>query len=254
MSHRIWFELDEFEETSQELVPVVDGRRLDDLVEEYERDKSFDIIGGYAGLVLDHVKVRDLRQYFAGKQQPWPGHRVPLLGCECGELGCWPLVAAVEQEDEVVRWSAFEQPHRAGRDYSGFGPFVFERRDYDAAVEAVADPTVVLWRPTGPEELALVEQAGWRAWPPRLPDQPIFYPVLNREYAAKIARDWNVSRSGAGFVTRFAVRKSFLDRYDVQQAGGQTILEYWIPAEDLEELNSNIVGRIDVVEEFRPTG
>ncbi len=116
------------------------------------------------------------------------------------------------------------------------------------------DETVTLWRPTGPQELALVEASGWRAWPPRLPDQPIFYPVLNEDYATRIARDWNVKASGAGFVTRFAVRKSFLDRYDVQQAGGQTILEYWIPAKDLEELNANIVGKIEVVAKYRADG
>ncbi|MCC2316025.1 hypothetical protein [Cellulomonas xiejunii] len=111
--------------------------------------------------------------------------------------------------------------------------------------------TTTLWRPTGPQELALVEAAGWRAWPPRLPDQPIFYPVLNEDYATRIARDWNVRASGVGYVTRFEVRTSFLDRYDVQQAGGQTILEYWIPAEDLDELNRHIVGRIEVVAEYR---
>ena len=110
--------------------------------------------------------------------------------------------------------------------------------------------TVTLWRPTGPKELALVEACGWKAWPPRLPDQPIFYPVLNEEYASKIARDWNVPHSGTGYVTRFKVAKQFLDRYAVQQAGGQTILEYWIPAEDLDELNANIVGLIEVVAEF----
>ena len=109
--------------------------------------------------------------------------------------------------------------------------------------------TVTLWRPTGPE-LALVEASGWREWPPRLPDQPIFYPVLNEDYAARIARDWNVKASGAGYVTRFEVEKDFLDKYDVQQAGGQTILEYWIPAEDLEEFNRHIVGLIEVVREF----
>jgi hypothetical protein len=114
-----------------------------------------------------------------------------------------------------------------------------------------SDETLTLWRPTGPQELALVEESGWRVWPPRLPDQPIFYPVLNEEYATLIARDWNVKASGSGFVTRFEVRKSFLDRYEVQQVGGQTILEYWIPAEDLDELNANIVGLIEVVAEFR---
>lgn len=111
--------------------------------------------------------------------------------------------------------------------------------------------TVTLWRPTGPQELALVEASGWREWPPRLPDQPIFYPVLNEDYATRIARDWNVPASGVGYVTRFDVEKAYLDRYDVQQAGGQTILEYWIPAEDLDELNRHIVGTIEVVAEFR---
>jgi hypothetical protein len=114
-----------------------------------------------------------------------------------------------------------------------------------------AGETVTLWRPTGPEELALVEASEWLEWPPRLPDQPIFYPVLNEDYATRIARDWNVKRSGAGFVTRFEVRRDFLERYEVQQAGGETILEYWIPAEDLAELNRNIVGQIEVVSEFR---
>jgi hypothetical protein len=111
--------------------------------------------------------------------------------------------------------------------------------------------TVMLWRPAGPEELALVEAAGWRAWPPRVPDQPIFYPVLNEEYATMIARDWNVPASGVGYVTRFRVRRSFLDRYQVHQVGGRTILEYWIPAAELSELNANIVGTIEVVTEYR---
>ena len=110
--------------------------------------------------------------------------------------------------------------------------------------------TVTLWRPTGPHELALVEASGWRAWPARLPDQPIFYPVLNEDYATRIARDWNVPASGSGFVTRFEVARDFLDRYEVHQVGGQTILEYWIPAEDLEDLNDHIVGPIEVVARF----
>jgi hypothetical protein len=111
--------------------------------------------------------------------------------------------------------------------------------------------TVRLWRPTGPEELALIEASGWRAWPPRLPDQPIFYPVLSREYASTIAREWNVKRSGVGYVTTFAVRQQFLDHYEIQQVGGRGILEYWIPAEDLDEFNRNIVGLIEVVAQYR---
>ena len=114
-----------------------------------------------------------------------------------------------------------------------------------------AEEVVVLWRPTGPEELELVKDSGWRRWPPRLSDQPIFYPVLNEDYATRIASDWNVKASGVGYVTKFAVRKSYLDRYPVHPAGGDTILEYWIPAEELEAFNDNIVGLIEVVSEFR---
>src|SRR3954447_4360068 len=107
--------------------------------------------------------------------------------------------------------------------------------------------TTMLWRPTGPEGLPLVGASGWRAWPPRLPEQPIFYPVLNEDYAIRIARDWNVPHSGAGFVTRFEVDTDFLSRYPVRQAGGSTILELWVPAGDLDTFNAHIVGRIELV-------
>lgn len=110
---------------------------------------------------------------------------------------------------------------------------------------------IILWRPVGPAELRLIEATEYSAFPPRLPEQPIFYPVLNEAYAVQIARDWNVKADGAGFVTRFAVLRAFLDRYAVQQAGGQQHQEYWIPAEDLDAFNSAIQGKIEVVAEFR---
>ena len=92
-----------------------------------------------------------------------------------------------------------------------------------------------------------MDASGWRAWPPRLRDQPIRYPVLNEDYATRIARDWNVKASGAGHVTPFGVLYSFLDRYQVHQVGGQTIPEYWIPAEDLPARNQAIIGRIELL-------
>lgn len=112
------------------------------------------------------------------------------------------------------------------------------------------ESTTTLWRPVGPRELERIRQAGMRAFPPRLPEQPIFYPVLSEDYAVKIARDWNVPESGAGFVTRFEVRTSFLDPYPVREAGGRAHLEYWIPAEDMDAFNAALVGRIEVVREF----
>ena len=114
----------------------------------------------------------------------------------------------------------------------------------------MTERTITLWRPVGPKELHLIRNTGMRAFPPRLPDQPIFYPVLTEEYAVKIARDWNVPASGSGRVTRFEVKRSFIEQYDVQQAGGRSHLEYWIPAEDLDAFNEAIVGLIHVVCSF----
>jgi len=112
------------------------------------------------------------------------------------------------------------------------------------------DDTVILYRPVGPEELALIRGSGFRRFPPRLPNQPIFYPVLTEAYATKIARNWNVKASGAGYVTRFAVSRSFLERYKVQTAGGSEHLEYWIPAAELAEFNENLIGQIEIISKF----
>ena len=112
---------------------------------------------------------------------------------------------------------------------------------------------MILYRPTGLAELRLVADTGWKAWPPRLPVQPIFYPVLCLEYARRIARDWNSkgSRSDAiGFVTRFQIKEAFAARYPVQVAGGRAHEELWIPADELAEFNRHIVGTIEVLESY----
>ncbi|HTI68480.1 MAG TPA: hypothetical protein VMF06_00830 [Candidatus Limnocylindria bacterium] len=110
--------------------------------------------------------------------------------------------------------------------------------------------TTILYRPVGPKELKLIRESGFRAFPPRLPEQPIFYPVLNEEYASQIARDWNVPASGAGFVTRFSLKKEYADRFTAQTVGGSIHRELWIPAEELAEMNRNIVGLIEVIRSF----
>nr|WP_226468362.1 ADP-ribosylation/crystallin J1 [Luteimonas panaciterrae] len=113
------------------------------------------------------------------------------------------------------------------------------------------DDTVTMYRPTGPEELELVRQSGFRRWPPRLPEQPIFYPVTNEQYAIEIASRWNVKDSGVGYVTRFRVRKTFMDRHEIHKVGGAHHTEWWVPAEELEALNENIVDLIEVIGEYR---
>jgi hypothetical protein len=92
--------------------------------------------------------------------------------------------------------------------------------------------TITLFRPVGTKELALIETNNFTAFPPRLPEQPIFYPVLNEEYPTKIACDWNAkyNEDEVGYVTKFAVRKESFDNYEVKIVGGATHEEYWIPA------------------------
>ena len=114
------------------------------------------------------------------------------------------------------------------------------------------DEVTVLFRPVGQKERDLIRESDFAAFPPRLPEQPIFYPVLIEEYATQIAREWNArhNEEQVGYVTRFLVRSEYLRRHEVQTVGGAVHQEYWIPAEELEEFNQNIVGPIEVISEF----
>jgi hypothetical protein len=110
-----------------------------------------------------------------------------------------------------------------------------------------------LFRPVGQKELDLIRTSGFRRFPPRLPEQPYFYPVLNLQYATQIARDWNTKdpQSGwAGDVLRFQVDSEFLSKYPVKQVGDVTHQEYWIPATELAAFNEKIVGAIEVLAEY----
>ncbi|MEM9832029.1 MAG: ADP-ribosylation/crystallin J1 [Bacteroidota bacterium] len=108
--------------------------------------------------------------------------------------------------------------------------------------------TKVLYRPVGINELTKIIDLDLQGFPPRLSWQPIFYPVLNFEYAEQIARDWNAkSDEGVGFVTRFAVNAEYLSQFEVQTVGGPSHQELWVPAEELDNFNRMIAGKIEVV-------
>jgi len=107
-----------------------------------------------------------------------------------------------------------------------------------------------LYRPVGQAELDLIVASDYRSYPPRLPEQPIFYPVLNEKYAREIAEKWNrkSADSGyAGYVTTFEIDNEYISRFDIQTVGASYHQEFWIPAEELEEFNRHINGQIQVI-------
>lgn len=111
---------------------------------------------------------------------------------------------------------------------------------------------MILYRPVGEAELKLIADSGYSEFPPRLPEQPIFYPVLNEKYAAEIAERWNVRYNSEhkGYITRFEVDDDYFHRYQVQTVGKSYHQELWVPAEELSEFNSHIIGRIEVIKEY----
>ncbi len=118
---------------------------------------------------------------------------------------------------------------------------------------SMAHQVTTLYRPVGRAELDLIRESGFTRFPPRLPHQPIFYPVLDEEYAREIADKWNTrdEQSGyVGYVTRFQVNTAFVLEFAVKQVGDAHHRELWIPAERLDEMNLNLVGQIEVIGEY----
>lgn len=111
---------------------------------------------------------------------------------------------------------------------------------------------MILYRPVGTKELELIKESGYKQFPPRLPEQPIFYPVLNEQYATEIASKWNVkyNEDHKGYVTRFEVEDAYCKQFKPQTVGAEHHQELWVPAEELDEFNQHILGEIQVINEF----
>ncbi len=160
------------------------------------------------------------------------------------------LLATLNPDSRLgIEIPATDPVGRAFLEAMGFGikGLVFDRR------VVASEKSIELFRPVGQKELELIQASGMRAFPPRLPEQPIFYPVATLGYARLIASDWNVrdeASGNVGYVLRFRVLKDYLDRHPPQEAGGRDLIEYWIPAEDLPAFNAALVAEIEVVEKF----
>jgi hypothetical protein len=110
-----------------------------------------------------------------------------------------------------------------------------------------------LYRPVGIKEWELIEQAKFKAFPPRLDWQPIFYPVLNHAYAEQIARDWNTKDAASGYiglVSAFDMDSVYLAQFEEHVVGSSQHRELWIPAEELENFNAYIIGEIRLMAVF----
>ena len=111
--------------------------------------------------------------------------------------------------------------------------------------------TTTLYRPINDKELFLIQELNYTGFPPRKPEQPFFYPVMNEAYATQITKDWNVKQYGVGYVTQFEVKKDFLQQFEIKNVGAHQHNELWVPAEQMDEFNANIVGEIKIISEFR---
>ena len=110
---------------------------------------------------------------------------------------------------------------------------------------------MILYRPVDLQELALIYDSGMKAFPARLPQQPIFYPVLQLDYARQTASGWNAQNGQfAGYVTQFKVEDEYIGQFEEHTVGGSQHQELWIPAEEVEEFNKHITGHIKVLEAY----
>jgi hypothetical protein len=130
-------------EGARSLTPYVDGVSLIEIVSAFEHKKGFSPAGGYGPLIPEWFNCRPLDRYFLADFEPdsyfLDLQGIYLLGCDCGEVACWPLVAHIETSRETVEWSGFRQPFRPEWSYTEFGPFVFDLREYINAVTALRD-------------------------------------------------------------------------------------------------------------------
>ena len=111
---------------------------------------------------------------------------------------------------------------------------------------------MILYRPVGSAELSLIQQSGYKKFPPRLPEQPIFYPVLNEKYAQEIAERWNVkdTQDHKGYITQFEVDDDYCSKFEVHTVGRYYHKELWVLADELDIFNQHIIGKIKVICEF----
>jgi hypothetical protein len=143
MTNTISFEIGKAEDGALTVTPCIDGTPLTTSIAEFELSNGYtDPAGGYGGLIPTAFNAGPLVPFFRGhgdkRGMSDKDGEIWVLGCQCGEVGCWPLMASVTRVPGGYRWSAFRQPHRPERNYDAFGPFVFGEMQYERAVRELA--------------------------------------------------------------------------------------------------------------------
>lgn len=142
MINQLSFEVHTISSGATTIVPVIDGVTLIDLITAYEAARGYDDpLGGYCGIIPEYMQYGPIDDYFLARGASLcrqPDGAQYMLGCQCGEVGCWPLMATIRSTPSILEWSGFHNPCRDTRDYSGFGPFVFERLAYERAAQVIA--------------------------------------------------------------------------------------------------------------------
>ncbi|MFD3704018.1 hypothetical protein ACFWUP_12785 [Nocardia sp. NPDC058658] len=111
---------------------------MTDLIGTFEISVGMEPVGdAYGGLVPLFVRFESAMGHFHGYSPLTVGQKTPVLACNCGALGCWPLLMRITVTGNLVLWDHFEQPHRIARDCAAFGPFLFDRNPYDNAVQGL---------------------------------------------------------------------------------------------------------------------
>ncbi len=142
MINQVSFEIVSLSSGATSVVPFIDGTSLIDLITAYEDARGYtDPLGGYGGIIPEYMQYGPIDDYFMARgislcRQP-DGAQY-MLGCQCGEVGCWPLMAKIRSTASRYEWGGFHNPCREARDYSRFGPFIFERATYERAARDVA--------------------------------------------------------------------------------------------------------------------
>ena len=196
------------------------------------------------GIAIDHGLFGSKEWWDAVQRGELPVHivRGTICAMSMGPMNDWPVFRILTADGSVTESITREASpwtytmYEIGR--SVIWKYVETRHRHPNAslppvhkttLEVWVGKTIKLYRPVGPEELQLIIESGFSNFPPRLPEQSIFYPVCNLQYAREIASKWNVRDNGRGYITQFEVNQQYLSRYQIQQVGNKDHLEYWIP-------------------------